>query len=588
MSTPRTEEPHVMRHVLREYSLLADGHRGIIVGPRGEFAWLCVPRWDSEPVLSSLIGGPGVYSVAPAGTDFVWGGFYEPGSLIWHSRWILGDNCVVECREALALPADHDRAVVLRRVSAVHGRATVRAILDPRAGFDGKKMRGLSRSGEVWTARTGDLHLRWSGGGKASRRDGALSMELELEEGQQHDLVLELSATTLPDELPDPGVCWKQTEHVWAETVPSEYDSIAERDARHAYAVLRGLTVDGGGMVAAATTSLPERAETRRNYDYRYSWIRDQCYAGEAIAAQAPYPLMDDAVAFVSARLLEDGPNLKPAYTVDGGPVPDQRQVGLPGYPGANVIAGNWVRGQLQLDTFGEALLLFAAAERHDHLDTEKWRAAEAAVAAIEKRWQDADAGIWELNNEQWTHSKLICAAGLRAMSRVAPVTQASAWSSLADTIVAGTSATSLHPGGWWQRSPSDSRVDASLLLPALRGAIPADDPRSRATLRTVLENLSDDHFLYRFAHDDRPLAYSEGAFVMCGFHTSMALHQQGDDKEALRWFERNRAACGPPGIFSEEFDLNQRQLRGNLPQAFVHAVMFEAARRLAEPWPQD
>lgn len=156
---------------------------------------------------------------------------------------------------------------------------------------------------------------------------------------------------------------------------------------------------------------------------------------------------------------------------------------------------------------------------------------------------------------------------------------------SLAEALVADASTDSLHPPGHWQRSPADTRVDAALLLPAIRGALPASDPRSRATLGAVRDELADDYFLYRFRHDQRPLADAEGAFVMCGFAMALALHQQGDRAEALRWFERNRAACGPPGLFSEEYDVWQRQMRGNLPQAFVHALMFEAARRLAEPW---
>ena len=101
--------------------------------------------------------------------------------------------------------------------------------------------------------------------------------------------------------------------------MPQLGDTIAPRDARHAYAVLRGLTSSGGGMVAAATMSLPERAAQGRNYDYRYVWIRDQCYAGQAVAADGPHPLLDDAVRFVAQRLLEDGPKLKPAYTITGG-----------------------------------------------------------------------------------------------------------------------------------------------------------------------------------------------------------------------------------------------------------------------------
>ncbi len=575
-------------HVLREYALLADGHRGIVVGPRGDFSWLCVPRWDSPPVFSALIGGPGIYSVGPADTDFVWGGHYEEGSLIWRSRWVTTDNAVVECREALAYPGDVERAVVLRQIECLEGRTRVRAVLDVRADFGAETMEELSRSGATWTARSGDVRIRWTGAEAATRRQGALSLDLDLEPGDRRHLVLELSGTALPDELPDPDVLWSETGNVWKKSMPTMQSSLAPRDAQHAYAVLRGMTLPGGGMVAAATTSLPERAETGRNYDYRYSWIRDQCFAGQAIASDDAHPLLDDAVSFVTARLLQDGANLAPAYTLDGDPVPPQRRLDLVGYPGARVRIGNWVRDQFQLDAFGEALLLLAAAGRHDHLDAGAWRAAETAVTAIEKRWQEPDAGVWETDNQHWTHSRLICAAGLRSLARHAPTKQAAAWESLADTLVADASANSLHPSGRWQRSPNDERVDAALLLPAIRGAVPADDSRSRATLGAVRDELADDYFLYRFRHDERPLESAEGAFVMCGFDMALALHQQGEHAEALRWFERNRAACGPPGLFSEEYDIRQRQLRGNLPQAFVHALMFEAARRLAEPWSQD
>jgi hypothetical protein len=113
-------------------------------------------------------------------------------------------------------------------------------------------------------------------------------------------------------------------------------------------------------MVAACTTSLPEHTRQGRNYDYRYAWIRDQCYAGQAVAKHGAHPLMDDAVRFVTERLLTDGSQLTPAYTVDGGPVPDQRRLQLAGYPGGSDIVGNWVNQQFQLDAFGEALLLFA------------------------------------------------------------------------------------------------------------------------------------------------------------------------------------------------------------------------------------
>ncbi len=569
-------------HVLREYALLADGERGVLVGPRGDFVWMCFPGWDSDALFSSLIGGGGAYAVTPLGR-FVWGGFYEPGTLIWRSRWVT-EGSLIECREALAMPADSARAVVLRRIIALQGTARVSVVLNLRSEFGASPVRNLRRSDEgVWTGRLSGAYACWSGAkGASPQADGhrghALAARLEIPEGEHHDLVLVFDPHQVP-EPPDPEHAWQGTEAAWQERVPELEQTVAPRDARHAYVVLSGLTSGGGGMVAAATTSLPERGRSGRNYDYRYVWIRDQCYTGQAVAKAGPYPLMDDAVRFVRDRLLDDGPGLMPAYTTSGGRVPDERHLELPGYPGGGDTIGNWVNQQFQLDAFGEALLLFAAADGHDHLDADGWRAAEAAVDAIGRRWVEEDAGVWEIDPAAWTHSRLICAAGLRAISeRENAGEQAARWMSLADTIIADTARHAVHPSGRWQRAPDDPRLDAALLLPAIRGAIAPEDPRSLATLNAMDAELTQDGFAYRYRPDERPLGEAEGAFLLCGFWMALAWHQQGDYWRAARWFERNRAACGPPGLLSEEFDVRQRQMRGNLPQAFVHALLLECA----------
>jgi alpha,alpha-trehalase len=579
-------------HVLREYALLADGERGIVVGPRGDFAWMCFPHWDSGAIFSSLIGGRGTYAVTPVGR-YVWGGYYEAGSLIWHSRWVTED-ATIECREALAMPSSRDRAVILRRVLAVRGTARVSVVLSPRAEYGEAPFRGLRRSDAgLWTGRLGDSHLTWAGGEAAfDQPDGhggrALVQDLRLDAGTHHDLVLVLSGDPV-SETPKPDWAWQGTEAHWADAVPAFVDTVAPAAAQHAYTVLAGLTGSSGGMVAAATTSLPEHARGGRNYDYRYAWIRDQCYAGGAVAKAGPHPLMDDAVRFVADRLLEDGAKLKPAYTIAGGPVPDQRHLDLPGYPGASDIVGNWVNQQFQLDAFGEALLLFSAAARHDHLDADGWRAAETAAAAIQQRWQetDTDAGIWEIDPDAWTHSRLICAAGLRQIATSAPGgEQGAQWVSLADRIVSDTAEHALHPSGRWQRSLGDPSVDAALLLAGIRGAIDGSDPRTLATLHAVESELVQDGYCYRFRPDERPLGEAEGAFLLCGFWMALAYAQQGDHVSAARWFERNRAASGSPGLCSEEFDVDQHQLRGNLPQAFVHALLLECAVTQFSPPP--
>lgn len=575
--------PVTTPEVLRQYALLADGERGAVVGPRGEIVWMCAPRWDSDAVFTSLIGGAGQYSVTPTGR-YVWGGYYEDRSMIWRSRWVTEDG-IVECREALAFPGDPRHVVLLRRIHAVERATTLTVSFEPRAGYGEHELTDLHRHHGVWTGRSGGLNVRWSGGGAARprRNTQVLQTVLHLEAGEQHDLVLELSEDTLPERPVDPGEAWRATETAWHDAVPALENVLAPRDTRRSYAVLRGLTSAGGGMVAAATTSLPERAEAGRNYDYRYVWIRDQCYAGQAVAADGPHPLLDDAVGFVGDRLLEHGDQLAPAYTTTGAPVPDQRHLDLAGYPGGADIVGNWVNRQFQLDAYGEALLLFAAAARHDRLTTENWRAADAAAAVISRRWSQPDAGIWEIDNRAWTHSRLTAAAGLRGIAAVHPSpVQSAEFLTLADHIVADTATHALHSGGHWQRSPEDPALDAALLLPALRGAIPADDPRVAATLRAYLHDLTRDGYAYRFRHDDRPLSDAEGSFLLCGFLVALSLDQQGEAVDARAWYERTRAACGPPQLFSEEYDAHQHQMRGNIPQAFVHALMIEASARLA------
>jgi len=569
-------------HVLRDYALVADGERGALIGPHGDVAWMCMPRWDSDAVFASLIGGKGVYAIRPADSRYVWGGYYETGTLIWRSRWATPEG-IVECREAMVCPGDPHRAVLLRQVQALDYDCRMQATFAPSAGYGSESLRDVRHAGQSWTARSGDLCLRWTAGPGARRTRDGLELSFALKKGETRDFVLELSDRPLDGAPPDPDDAWENTVYAWREAMPDLSSTLAPIDAQHAYAVLHGLTASSGAMVAAATTSLPERAEAGRNYDYRYAWIRDQCYAGRAVAAAGHFPLLDGTVRFISERLGADGPQMAPGYTIDGGTIPPERQLdALAGYPGGADKVGNKVKDQFQLDAFGEALLLFAAAAEHDRLDSQHWRAVEIAVDAVRKRWQDPDAGIWELQNERWTHSRLICVAGLKEIAKYAAKREAASWTTLADTILSQTAQNSVHSSGRWQRSPDDEKVDAALLLPALRGAVPADDPRSKATIAAVFDELCEDHFVYRFRQERGPLARAEGAFILCGFVMALAQHQQGDRVSAARFFERNRAACGTPGLFSEEFDVDQRQLRGNLPQAFVHALLLESAARLA------
>jgi alpha,alpha-trehalase len=571
--------------VLREYAVLADGERGVVVGPHGDFVWMCFPRWHDPALFSALIGGDGSYSITPT-ESHVWGGYYEPDSLIWRSRWVT-TGAEIECREALALPSRPDRAVLLRRVIACNGIARVRCSLRSMANFGSEAPSAVRRDGTTWVVEHNEVQLRWTGASEARSvrgSDGELELDLVLREGSTHDLMLVVEPCGADDELPDAAEAWAATESEWRARIPSLDSSIAPRDARLACAVLSGLTSASGGMVAAATTSLPERARQGTSYDYRFAWIRDQCYAGQAALSANAYSLADAAVSFVSRRILADGIDLRPAYTVDGGRVPGQRHVPLPGYPGGSDIVGNHVNKQFQLDAVGEALLLLAAAAKRDRLDIDGWKALEGAASIIEQRWTQPDAGIWELDARRWTHSRLACVAGLRAAARIAPhsAVDGARWSALADVILAEVGRTAVRDDGAWRRADDDPRIDAALLMSTVRGALTPDDPRSLASLRAVEAELVEDGYLYRYRHDARPLGDAEGAFLLCGFMMCLRHHVAGSRLDALRWFERTRSSCGPAGLFTEEYDVRQRQLRGNLPQAFVHALCLECAVELA------
>lgn len=403
---------------------------------------------------------------------------------------------------------------------------------------------------------------------------------MRLRKGEQHDVVLELSEKGGVEEL-DPEELWTRTEEAWRRAVPDCSGLAAPRDARHAYAVLRGLTSSSGGMVAAATTSLPERANTGRSYDYRFAWLRDQSYAGLAVAAHGPHKLLDDAVRFTAERVLADGDGLHPAYAVDGGPVPDERGLPLRGYPGGNDRIGNRAARQFQLDAFGEALQLFAAAAHHDRLSSDAEQAVAVAVDAVERNWQRPDSGLWELEERWWTQSRLSAVCGLRRIAEVLPGRAAKRCAALAEAVFAETRRRCLRPDGRWRRAADDDGPEAALLMPLARGCPSADDPSNPVTRRYIEEQLAEDGYLYRFAHPGLPLGEAEGAFLFCGFTMALASDHLGDRTGALRWFERTRAACGPSGLFAEEYDVRQRQLRGNLPQAFVHALLLECAVRL-------
>ena len=504
-------------HVLREYALLADGERGALVGPHGDFAWLCFPRWDSRRRLLRADRRHRRLRGHPAGR-FVWGGYYEPGSLIWRSRWVTGD-AIIECREALALPARRRprRDPAPRDRSARHAHASTSS--STRApGSATTRSPGWPRAEDGrWTGRTGDVHValeRRRPTPARTRRPPrqALTLDLELARGRPP----RLRARARPEQDAHRAAAGRRARLAGrprrrgASASPSSATRSPPRDARHAYAVLRGLTSAGGGdgrrrhhLAARARRARPQlRLPLRRG---------SATSATPARPSPRPAPTHSSTTRsrFVGDRLLDRRRHLAPAYTIDGDAVPDQRDLELPGYPG-----GTDDRRQLGQRAVPARRVRRGAAAvrrrrpprppRHRRLARRRDRR-EGDRAALAPNPTPASGRSTPTTGRTAASS---CAAGLRAISRRAPGRRAGRpTGSRSPTASSPTPPQrALHPSGRWQRSPDDPRLDAALLLAAIRGAIPADDPRTLATLHAVAAELTQDGYCYRYRPDERPL----------------------------------------------------------------------------------
>ena len=345
------------------------------------------------------------------------------------------------------MPADPHRAVLLRRIEAVDGPAKVTVILDVRGGYGRSRDTTCSGTGASGPGRSGDDAVPLVGrrqgaarGWRAADDDRARRRGRRTSSFWKCLIVIFLMSRPIPA---GPG---RRRRRRGRGSSPDCGDLIAVADARHAYAVLHGLTSASGAMVAAATTSLPERLEGGRNYDYRYAWIRDQCYAGLAVAAHGPHPLLTGAVRFVTERLLDDGPDLMPAYTVAGEPIPEERQRwGCAAFPAGPRGRGTGCAGSSSWTRWASRCR--CSPPRRGTTCSARTTGGRRPVAAeaIGKRWGEPDAGIWELDDRALgalPAGLRVRAARDRGRRRRGAAgghghREAARWSALADAILA-------------------------------------------------------------------------------------------------------------------------------------------------------
>jgi GH15 family glucan-1,4-alpha-glucosidase len=581
-----------------DYGLIGDGRTGALCSLAGSIDWMCLPRFDSDPVFGRLVGGDqaGSFSVVPDGVRGVTRRYRE-GSSILETRWRTSNGEVI-LTEGLVLHVTGrlvPQALLVRRVEARGGPARVRVVFAPRAGLRGGELASERRRGaHVWTR--GSLALALQSSHRLDVSDGHPS-EVEVEPG--HALTLVLGASDRqPLVFVDPGAAFAMlegTDRWWREwSSRITYEGPASASVVRSLITLRLLTyTPSGAPVAAPTTSLPEDPGGIRNWDYRFSWPRDASIGTHAFLATG---FSDEAHSFlhwllVASRLTH--PRLHVLYTLDGKPGLEEDELrDVPGYRDSRPVrVGNEAAAQHQLDVYGWVVdAAWALVRSGTPLHGAMWRAISGFADHVSRKWREPDAGIWEIRGDpvHHVHSKLL---GWLALDRA--VRMASSNHVRRSTIERwrrerAAVASDVRERGFDSRRRSYTRafgskeLDAALLvLPTLEFDPPESD-RVSGTIDAIRRELSaGGPLLYRYLPGTDGLEGREGAFLPCSFWLVLALARTGRLEEAHALFEDACGVGNDLGLYAEEMDPTSREHLGNFPQALTHAALIQAALAL-------
>lgn len=594
-----------------DYALLSDRHSAALVSSSGSIDWLCWPRFDSPSVFAALLDDrAGHWSIRPD-ADFRVERHYLPGSMVLLTTFHTPTG-TLELRDALALGDTHDPHalgehaphLLARTVTCIDGRAAVTMSFRARPEY------GLVRPVTIPL----DGGLAAVGGADRLTLSSTVPLEVHEDETTAHvDLVagqracFALEHATLAGETPavrtgaDIAAAVSQTVSGWQEwsRLHQGYRGRWEELVHHSGRVLQALSYQPtGAIVAAPTTSLPEQVGGTRNWDYRYSWIRDASMTMQALwVAACPDEAHEffDYMATAAAGSFTDRP-LQIMFGIGG--EHDLSERTLPHLSGwrhsAPVRVGNGAWTQPQLDVYGE--LLDAAAQLRDELGVPSAPTRDFLVGladAAAARWTQPDNGIWEVRGEprHFLHSKVMCWVALDRAVWLADVLGADdrvpAWTSAATEIRAA-----VETNGWnaavgaFTQSFGSSDLDATVLLLPIVGFLPPDDPRVLSSIDAVRDQLVDRRGLvhrYRTHTGVDGLDGEEGTFVLCTFWLARALAMAGRVDEGTEVFERAIGYVNDVGLLAEEVDSATGELLGNFPQAFSHIGLVNAAWTLEQ-----
>jgi len=596
---------------LREHALLSDCGSAALVTSAGSVDWLCLPRFDSPPVLARLLDDDaGHFLVAPAAHDCRSSWRYRPSSLVLDTTWSCPDGDLV-VTDAMALGArerGHDLGrtapgVLLRHVRCTRGSVTVTVEFAPRPEFGLVHPRLTSSRGAV-VADGGANVLVLSSEVDLQLAGARASGTLRLGEGddvtfalQQCDAWGPTAKTWKPRKvrrrLADTELAWRS----WS-SLHQHYEGPMQELVHHSGVVLQGLTyARTGAVVAAPTTSLPEGVGTGRTWDYRYTWVRDASMTLQGLFVAACPDEAGRFFAFLAraaATQLERGLHLQIMFGIGGERDLTEREIPhLAGWRGSGPVrVGNDAWGQRQLDVYGALLdAAYTLRVQLGDLDEATRLFLVAAVDAAQSLWGEDDQGIWEVRGpaRPFLHSKLMCWVALdRGISMAEQLrpgdAKAAAWTlardELRDAILDhGWS----EPTGAFTQSFGSDELDASVLLMSIVGFLPPDDPRLLSTIDAIELGLRDEHgLIYRYQGDDG-FAEPEGTFLLCTFWLAHAFALTGQLERARQTLLRAAGCATQLGLFAEQVDPATGELLGNFPQAFSHLGLVNAAQALAD-----
>ncbi len=585
---------------IEDYAIVGDTETVALVGNNGSIDWLCLPRFDSAACFAALLGDEnnGRWRIAPAGGARRVERRYRAGTLVLETEFETAEGAV---RVADCMPPREGSPDVVRVVEGLRGRVPMRLQLNPR--FDYGRLIPLVRrvpGGVVALAGPEALCLRTSVDLDVS--DASISAEFTVSEGDEawFHLVWFPSHEAVPDQA-DATVEVSRTERWWR-----DWSGRCTYRGPHRDTVLRSLITlkaltyaPTGGIVAAATTSLPEEIGGVRNWDYRFCWLRDGAFT---VAALTRAGYTDEAIAWgawLRRAVAGDPAQMQIMYGIAGEHRLTEFELPwLSGYEGSRPVrVGNAASDQFQLDIYGEVVAAaYRAVEAGIRLREDATRSPavniEAIVDAVERRWREPDEGIWEVRGERqhFTYSKFAAWYAVDRALRLAEATglevPVERWQRLREAIQ-----TDICQNGYdadrntFVQYYGARALDASLLLIAGSGFLADDDPRVLGTVDAVQRELSSGPFVRRYSTDEGVdgLVGSEGAFLICSFWLVNALANVGRTEEAKRNLDALLALQNDVGLLSEEYDPVEKRLLGNFPQALSHIGLVASILTLYE-----